>query len=201
MSISSKPLFIGLAGTLNAGKDSLGEMLAERHGFLHVSTGDMIRQLKREAFGDTPEALVVRNDPFINELREKDPGFLIAAIYKKWQTEKDIYPGGFVASGIRAICEAEKIQELGGGIIFVDASPQVRYERSQMRSRDANEVNKSFEEFMTSEQSEMPSDPDNKFVQNISAMKKMATLVIDNSDQDIEKFKDYAEQLLLSHFT
>lgn len=199
MSISNKPVFIGLAGTLNAGKDSLGEMLAERHSFLHVSTSDMIRQLKKDAFGDTPEALLVRNDPFINELRQKNPGFLIDAINEQWNSQRLSYPGGFVASGIRAISEAERVKALGGVIVFVDADMKVRYERSLRRARDSGDQ-KSFEDFLASEKAEMPSDTRNKFIQNIPAMRAMADIVIDNSAQDIEKFKDLADSTLKKFF-
>lgn len=200
MSISNKPLFLGLAGTLNAGKDSLSDMLAERHGFLHVSTSDMIRQLKKEAFGDTPEAIVVRNDPFINDLRKKSPGFLIDAIYEKWLQQKSRYPGGFVASGIRAISEVERLKEIGATIIFVDADPQVRYERSQRRQRDSNETNRTYDEFIATEKSEMPQDDSDKSIQNIPAMKKMADLLLENSGDDIESFKNEAEARLTAFF-
>lgn len=199
MNISNKPIFIGLAGTLNAGKDSLGEMLAERHGFLHISTSDMIRGLKKDAFGDTPEALLVRNDPFINELRQKNPGFLIDAINKQWNAQRLLYPGGFVASGIRAISEAERIKALGGVIVFVDADIKVRYERSLTRARDKVDQ-QSFEDFIASEKAEMPSDTTNKFIQNIPAMREMADMVIDNSEHDIEKFKDLSDSTLKKFF-
>lgn len=187
---------IGLAGTLNAGKDSLGVMLEERHGFLHISTSDLIREIKRRKFGDSPEALLQRNDPFINALRtEKGPGFLIEEAYALWREQRDTYPGGLIASGIRAIGEAEKVHELGGKIIFVDADPDVRYKRALARKRDSND-NLTFEEFLAAERSETDVDPNDKSVQNLGAMKAMADIVIDNGGSDIEVFKDEAEKLL-----
>jgi dephospho-CoA kinase len=180
----------GLAGTLNAGKDSLGEVLAEKYGFMHVSTSDMIRMMKKREFGDSPEALLLRNDPYINNLRkEQGPGFLVDEVHKEWLKNKSDYPGGFVASAIRAIGEAEKIHELGGKIIFVDADPKIRYKRSQLRQRDANEKGKSFEEFMSTERSEIDVDPDDKSVQNLMAMKKMADIVIVNNYDSVEEFQ------------
>ncbi len=201
MELPKKPLFIGLAGTLNAGKDSFGERLAEQHGFLHMSTSDMIREMKRREFGaDSPDALLKRNDPYINKLRaERGPGFLIDAVHDEWKANKDRYPGGFVASAMRAIGEAEAVQALGGMIVFVDADPQVRYERSQARNRDANEQGKTFDEFMATERSEIDVDPNDKAVQNLTAMKEMADLVILNNGNDIEAFKDDAEKALLDY--
>lgn len=192
--VGKTPLFIGLAGTLNAGKDSLGEALARDYGFMHVSTGDMIRLMKKREFGeDSPQALLLRNDPYINNLRaEKGPGFLIEAIYEDWERQKDTYPGGFVASGMRAIGEAEAIQKLKGIIVFVDADPKVRYARAIARSRDANDKGRTFEEFIAQEQSEINVDPDDKNVQNLPAMKRMADIVIENDTTTIEDFQAQA---------
>jgi len=197
--LTDKLLIIGLAGTLNAGKDSLGDVLASEYGFLHMSTSDMIRLMKKREFGDTPEALLLRNDPFINKIRsERGPGFLVQAVHDDWVAAKKKYPGGYVASAIRAIGEAEKIHELGGIIIFVDADPQIRYQRSQTRGRDANEKGRTFEEFMATEQSEIDVDPNDKSVQNLTAMKDMADIVIENNHDSVEEFQKAAiEQLKL----
>ncbi len=196
--LSNKPLFIGLSGTLNAGKDSLGEKLADEYGFLHISTSDMIREMKRKEFGeDSPKALLLRNDPYINRLREeKGPGFLIEAVYDKWQANKDKYPGGFVASAMRAIGEAEMIKKLNGLIVFVDADPKVRYERSQLRLRDANEAGKTFEQFMETERSEIDVDPNDKSVQNLTAMKDTADISIENNHDSISEFQEEAIKIL-----
>lgn len=193
-----RPLFIGLAGTLNAGKDSLGDILHKEHGFLHVSTGDMVRLMKKREFGaDSPKALLLRNDPYINKLRaEKGPGFLIEAIYEDWLAQKDMFPGGFVASGIRAIGEAEEIQRLNGIIIFVDADPKVRYERAVTRARDANEKGRTFEEFLATERSETDVDPEDKNIQNLPAMKRMADIIIENDHDDVETFQEHAVRKL-----
>lgn len=192
-------MIIGLAGTLNAGKDSLANILAEKHGFLHVSTSDMIRQMKRMEYGDSPKAALGRNDPYIHKLRtERGPGFLIDVIYDDWQADKEKYPGGVIASGIRAIGEAERIHDLGGLIVFVDADPKVRYERSQKRLRDEHDQ-KTLEEFIASERSEIEVDPNDKAVQNLKAMKDMADIVIYNDGNSIETFQNEAEKALAEH--
>ena len=182
-------MIFGLAGTLNAGKDSLGNWLQEEHGFLHVSTSDMIRAMKRRQFGDGPEGELGRNDPFIHRLRaEKGPGLLIDAVYDEWSARIAEFPRGCIASGIRAIGEAERVHELNGVIIFVDADPKIRYERSQQRLRDASEAGKTFEEFMATERSEFDVDPTDKSVQNLGAMKAMADIVIENNAGSLEEF-------------
>ncbi len=195
MSISNKPLIIGLAGTLNAGKDILANALADQEGFLHISTSDMARQLKKEAFGDAPEALLVRGDPYITSLRQENPGFLVDAAYEIWMKKKDICPAGCVASGIRAIGEAQRVKQLGGIIVFVDATPEVRHRRAQLRARDKNDQ-VSLAEFIASENAEMSDDRTDVAAQNLTAVREMADIVIDNSATSIEEFVANAQQTL-----
>lgn len=187
----------GLAGTLASGKDTVAEMLAERHGFLHVSTSDMLRAEKKRVFGDSPEALLQRNDPYANKLREtKGPGVLVLLAKEDYDKNASKYPGGFVASGIRSIGEAEEIKKLGGEIIFVDADPKVRYARIAGRNRDSNDSAVSYEEFMAMEKSESDVDPTDKTIQNIPAMKERADILLENNGNDIEVFKNEADKTL-----
>ncbi len=191
-------MIIGLAGTLNAGKDSLGNLLAKQYGFLHISTSDMIREMKRREYGDGAESLLVRNDPYINKLRdERGPGFLVDAVYADWQADKKRYPKGCIASAIRAIGEAETIHRLGGKIVFVDADPNIRYQRSIARMRDEGD-NKTFDEFMAAERSEVDANPSDKSVQNLTAMKQMSDVIIDNNFGNVEDFLVAAERTLKS---
>ena len=156
---------------------------------MHVSTSDMIRQMKRDAFGDGPESLLTRNDPFINKLREeRGPGFLIDAVYEDWLKVKDQFLGGCIASGVRAIGEEERIHELGGKLIFVDADPAIRYERAMKRARDANEIGRTFDEFMATELREIDVDQSDKNISNLGAMKAMADIVIENNASSLEEF-------------
>lgn len=188
---------IGLAGTLASGKDTVGELLAEKYGYLHVSTSDMLRAEKKRVFGDSPQALLMRNDPFANKLREnRGPGILVELAEEEYKRVADKYPGGLVASGIRSIGEADKIKELGGIIIFVDADSRIRYERIAGRKRDANDHSVSYDEFMEMERSESEVDPNDLTIQNIPAMKERADIFLDNNKNDIEEFKKYAEKEL-----
>lgn len=187
---------IGLAGSLASGKDTVAELLAQKHGFLHMSTSDMLRAEKKRVFGDSPEALLMRNDPFANKLREeRGPRVLVELAYEEYQRNADKYPGGLVASGIRSIGEAEKIKELGGDLIFVDAPIEKRYERATSRKRDVNDHSVTFKDFVAMEQSEAPNS-DDKTVQNLPALKSRADLVLINDGDDIEAFKAKAEEEL-----
>jgi len=188
---------IGLAGTLASGKDVVAELLAEKHGFLHVSTGDMLRAEKKHVFGNSPEALLKRNDPFANKLREtRGPGVLVELAYKEYQHSKDKFPGGLVASGIRSIGEAEKIKELGGTLIFVDADRKIRYERAFARKRDVNDSSATFDEFVAMERSESPKDNEDKSIINLLALNKIADIHLENNGNDISGFEEYVQDRL-----
>src|SRR5947209_15311657 len=43
MTTSNKTWLVGISGSNGAGKDTLGHMLAEHHGFLFISVTDLLR--------------------------------------------------------------------------------------------------------------------------------------------------------------
>jgi len=199
MTISNKkkPVIVGLAGTLASGKDTVAVLLTQNHEFLSVSTSDILRAAKKKAFGDSPQALLLRNDPFANELRaRRGAGVLVELAYDEYQNKKNKYPGGLVVSGLRSIGEAEELKELGGVLIFVDADVKIRYQRAQSRNRDNIDSQVSFEDFVAMEMRESPVDSKDKVVQNLSALREMADLRLENNWANIEDFKRYTEKSL-----
>ena len=188
---------IGLAGTFASGKDTVGELLSEKHGFMHVSTGDILRAEKKKQYGDTPESLLLRNDPFAMKLREeRGPGVLVELAYDEYKDHEKEYPGGLVASGIRSIGEAEMIHKLGGMLIFVDADAKIRYDRAFSRKRDDNDVTVTFDDFQKSEKAESENPRKEKTAIDIPEMKRMANLVITNNGNSIPAFKKHVEETL-----
>ncbi len=197
MTTSSKSKIIGVAGTLGSGKDTVGDVLTDECGFFHASTSDMLRAAKKKKYGDSPKALLLRGDPFANELRaNRGPGVLVELAYEEYKANQDKYPGGLVATAIRSIGEVEKIKELGGTMVFVDADPQIRYKRTFARKRDANDNDASFEDFMAMEKSETDVPAGDKTVQNLPAMKDMADIVLENNGNDLAAFKKAAKKVL-----
>jgi dephospho-CoA kinase len=188
-----KPIVVGVAGTLSSGKDTISKFLEANKGFLHVSTSDMLRAEKRRIYGDTEEAILLRSDPFANNLRkERGAGILVELAYSDFLTRS--YPG-LVVSGIRSIGEVEKLQEIGGKFIFVDADPKKRYERAQSRARDIQDK-MSFDDFMAQEASESDNiDQSDKTVQNLPAMKDMADVVLYNNE-DLDAFLAAADKVI-----
>lgn len=191
-----KPTVIGVAGTMLSGKDSLSDYLVDQYGFAHASTGDMLRAEKKRVFGDTPEAVLLRNDPFANNLRaERGAGVLVELAYQEFM--KNGGGVGLVISGIRSIGEAEELKKIGGKFIFVDSDPKIRYERGHSRKRDHLDT-MSYEEFLDMEASESDGlDQKDKTVQNLPAMKRVADVVI-NNDNNLERFLDEADRVIFT---
>lgn len=183
----------GISGTLASGKDTIAQMLEEHYGFMHISTSDMLRAEKKRTFGDSPKALLLRNDPFANNLRAtRGAGVLVEIAKEEYDRNSSKFPKGLVISGIRSIGEAEKVKELGGEIIFVDADSRTRYGRIASRARDINDHSVTYDEFMAMEKSESPDGNSDKTVQNLPELKKVADIQLLNNGHDIEAFKSEA---------
>ena len=189
---------IGLSGTNGSGKDTIGHMLTERHGYLFISLTDMLRKEAGKR-GLEPNREVLRTIS-AEWRRESGLGVLIDKAIEHLE-ELDADFRGLVVASLRNPGEADKVHELGGTVVWTDADPKVRYERIQTHAAERNraeEDNKTFEQLVAEEQAEMTTTGDAATL-NMSAVKERADLVITNDGTDIEAFKDAAEQELTQH--
>ncbi len=179
---------VGIAGTHASGKDSLAEYLASKHGFYHVSTGDVFREEAMKKYGSIERPILYKT---ANEIRQAQGHGAVSKIaLERFEKDKSQYKG-LVVSGFRALAEAQVIKDEGGIILFVDAPLQARYERLKSRAR-AEEGVLSFEEFQKREKAENGGvDP----AFNIMAIKDIADHVLINDD-DFEDFLHRAEEAL-----
>lgn len=148
---------IGVGGTNGSGKDTLGEILAEKHGYKFISLTDMLRAECRE------RGLAVERENLrmiSAEWREK--GGLGAAI-DKVVAAYEALPGtysGLVTASLRNPGEADRVHELGGTVVWMDADPKVRYERVTSNDRGRGEEDtKTYEQFLQEEHDEMYPKP------------------------------------------
>lgn len=185
---------IGLAGTNGSGKDTVGQMLAKHHNYLFVSVTDVLRkEAERRGMAVTRENLRSISAEWRREL---GLGVLIDKAVAEYDTVRDTYAGVVIAS-LRNPGEADRVHELGGTMVWIDADPQVRYERVQKNAATrgrAGEDNKTFEEFLAEEKAEMQSGGDSATL-NMSGVKERCD-VFPNNDADLTTFRQNVEQAL-----
>lgn len=190
---------IGLSGTNGSGKDTIGHMLSERHAFLFVSVTDLLREEAR-ARGQEPTREILRTISAEWRRESGHLGVLVDKALELYEQVSDKYPGGLVMASMRNPGEADRVHESGGELVWVDADPKVRYDRITAHAGErgrAGEDNRTFEQFMADEAAEMTTTGDAATL-NMSAVKDKSDVFISNDGDDIEAFKDEAEQALQS---
>ena len=189
MSTSANYRIIGLAGTFASGKDSLARYLEEKFLIKHISTGDIVREFAQEKYGSIERPVLYKT---ANELREeRGAGVLSEIAIERYESYREKYFGGVCVSGFRAWAEAQVIKDRGGVLVYTDASPRVRYERSIARARDNEKLN-TFEEFIDREAKE---NGGVKSDFSIAGIKSRADILLDN-DFDLEEFLQHAVSAL-----
>ena len=148
---------IGIGGTNGSGKDTLGEILAEKHGYKFISLTDMLRAECRE------RGLPVERENLrmiSAEWREKGGlGAPIDKVVAAYEAEGGDY-AGLVTASLRNPGEADRVHELGGTVVWVDADPKIRYERVTSADRGrVGEDSKTYEQFLREEHDEMYPKP------------------------------------------
>ena len=161
-------MIIGITGTLGAGKGTVVKNL-EKKGFKHYSVRDfLINEIRKRGLPLNRDSMV----SVANQLRELNgPSYIIKKIYENASSEDYA-----IIESIRTAGEAEKIHELGGILLAVDADPETRYARVLARQSETDNI--SFEKFLEDEKREMFSANPNQ--QNLSTCKNMADYIIHN---------------------
>lgn len=191
---SGEAKFVGLAGTLGAGKDTGAEHLAKHHNFLHVSTSDLLREEARRNGLDTDRPTLIELGI---KLRQEygSQGALILLAIERWQEQRDRYIGGLVVTAMRAVGEAQEVVDQNGTLLFVDAPIGFRYSRMYDRARD-NEVNKTFQEFVKHDRLEYHGDPNDSTRPNLKAIKNLSHFALMNEHGQAETFTRTIETIL-----
>lgn len=181
------PKIIGLSGTNGSGKDTVGHMLAERHGFLFAGASEMLTaELQKRGWPIDRE----HKSKLSAEWRRE---FGMAVIVDKAMEMFNAEPGkyqGMVVGSLRHPGEADRIHELGGTMVWVDADPKVRYDRIRNANRGrAGEDDKTYEQFLAEEQAEMHQSGDAATL-NMAAVKAKSDIFLTNNGSDLSAFQD-----------
>lgn len=185
---------IGIAGTNGAGKDTVGHMLADKHGYLFVSVTDILRrEAERRGLEVNRENLRSISAEW---RRESGLGVLVdKAVAELKASGNDV---GVVIASLRNPGEADRVHALDGIVVWVDADPRIRYDRVQkaleQRGREA-EDRKTFEQFQAEEAAEMHQSGDSATL-DLSAVKGRADITAINNDKPQDEFLKDVEKTL-----
>jgi dephospho-CoA kinase len=172
------PELIGIAGTQGAGKDTISGILADDYGYIHVSTGDIVRAESLRRHGSLDRRML---HDTANSLRAiHGAGALCLEAIRRGDAYRNDEPVARLAvSGIRAVGEAEVVKDGGGFLLFVDAPAETRYSRLIARGRQG-EFASTLQEFVDFEARE--SSGDGQYVQNIKAVRSSCDQLIYNNN-------------------
>lgn len=178
---------IGLSGTNGSGKDTVGMLLASKHNFLFISVTDLMRiELQRRGLNTQRENMRALSAEW---RREQGLSVLVDRAVKVFKQD----PGqgkyaGLVISSLRNPYESQRVHELGGTMVWVDADPKIRYKRviSNDREGRAGDDQKTFEQFMADEAAEMqrPIEGDEATL-DMAAVRDQCDITIENNSTDL----------------
>lgn len=176
---------IGISGTNGSGKDTLAQILVADFGWYFVSVTDILRaEVKRR--GLPPERRYTSQ--VSGEWRRRHGlGVLIDKAVEEFKKQNRPYEG-LVISSLRNPGEADELHRLGGQLVWVDADPQVRYQRVESRLRGP-EDHKTYEQFLAEEQAEMHHHGSDPTALDMAAVKAKADIFISNDSDKLEDFK------------
>ncbi len=151
-------MIIGVVGKIAAGKTTVAKFFEER-GFCRVSCSDPLIDLLTHNVSDyswipeLPERAEPTRDKLIEfgkYLKDKYGGdILIRLAVDKKRNCKNI-----VIDGVRSREEIEAVKRLGGKVIYVEARPEIRFERLMRRKASKDRTIKSFEDFRAMDDAE-----------------------------------------------
>ena len=190
---------IGIGGLPRSGKDSLAELII-KSGYYGVSLGDIVRNQSHVRHVEEPDPISVANmTETANWLRrEKGSDFALSEALGQFQAAggEQKYKGLLLYS-VRAPVEVDFILKNGGQLIWLAANDKVRYQRA-MNNRRQGEAKIEFDEFKRQENLQWQPQPGMapEAQMNIEYVKSKSTISLENSDNDIEKFKQSAQKTL-----
>ncbi|HIH73249.1 MAG: Uncharacterized protein XD43_0007 [Thermococcales archaeon 44_46] len=185
-------MIIGVVGKIAAGKTTIAKFFEER-GFCKVSCSDPLIDLLTHNISEyswlpeVPEKSEPTRDKLIEYGRYLKETYgedilIRLALDKKRNCEN------VVIDGVRSRGEIEAIKKRGGFIIYVEARPEIRYERLKKRNAGKDKVIKSFEDFLKADEAE-------EELYHTSKLKDLADFLIVN-EGTLEELKAKVEDII-----
>ncbi|KPU64074.1 hypothetical protein EP1X_00380 [Thermococcus sp. EP1] len=179
-------MIVGVVGKIAAGKTTVAKFFEEK-GFCRVSCSDPLIDLLTHNLNDyswLPE-IPERGEPTRDRLIEY--GKHLKETYGediliRLAIDKRRHCENIVIDGVRSKGEIEAIKKRGGVIIYIEARPEIRYERLKKRNAGKDKVIKSFEDFLDADKAE-------EELYHTSMLKDLADFLIVNESslEDLKK--------------
>ena len=156
-------IYIGLAGTILAGKGVVRELLTKKYNAYSFSLSDMLREeADRRGIEKTRQVLT----DIADELRMKKGNGVLAEMALEKITKMKEHHDVVIMDSIRNPGEVEMLRtalKRHFFFIFIDAPIELRYQRSLERKREG-EGGKTFMAFEVKDREEIRGRPDRLFV-------------------------------------
>lgn len=177
---------LGLSGTNGSGKDTIAHLLSDRYGWYFAGATEMLgEELTRRGL---PHERANKSALSSEWRRQYGMGAVVDKGLELLQATGREYPG-FIVGSLRHPGEADRIHELDGVVLWVDADPEVRYARITSADRGRVEDKKTYEQFLAEQEAEMHGKPDDPTALKMSAVKDRADIFLENNGDEIEDFK------------
>lgn len=191
---------VGIGGLPRSGKDTVAELLIS-DGWFGISFGDVVRGYAFKRHKSEPDPISVANmtetSNWLRETRGSDVILQEALNQFSVRQQSGKHDKGLVLWSVRAPVEVDFILSHGGQLVWVEASEETRYERGLNNLREG-EAYTTLDEFKRQEQLQwLPQLGIPREVQmDISYVKSKATYTLQNNGDNIESFKNAAEEAL-----
>ncbi len=185
-------MIIGVVGKIAAGKTTIAKFFEEK-GFCRVSCSDPLIDLLTHNVSDyswspeLPEKAEPTRDKLIEfgkYLKDKygEDILIRLAVDKKRHCEN------IVIDGVRSEGEIKAIKRLGGRVIYVEARPEIRFERLMRRKAEKDRTIRDFEDFRAMDDAE-------ERLYHTSKLKGLADYVIIN-EGTFEELRRRVEKII-----
>jgi dephospho-CoA kinase len=164
-------MIVGITGSFGAGKGTVVDYLVGQKNFHHFSASGFITEeiIRRDLPVNRDSMTVVANDLRL----QHGPSYIIDELYARAEATA----GDVIIESLRAVAEVQRIKELGGFVLGIDANPVLRYERAHARKSEKDDV--SFEKWLEQEKAESNQGDPTK--QNIFGALKESHVIIENN--------------------